>query len=66
MFDNTIFHNFEGFDVRIPSEYDSILTKLYGNYMELPPVEQRKPLHMTEHVSCNMPYGDYLAIHKDI
>lgn len=34
-------HNFEGYQFYIPSEYDHILTMLYGNYMQLPPEEDR-------------------------
>ena len=40
-FDETIYHDFEGYQVRIPKNYDSILRNLYGNYMELPPEEKR-------------------------
>lgn len=33
---------FENIVVKLPREYDAVLTRGYGNYMELPPVEQRK------------------------
>lgn len=36
---------FEGRTYRIPAGYDSVLRKLYGNYMELPPVEKRVTHH---------------------
>lgn len=32
---------FEGVDVKVPRNYDKILKKKYGNYMELPPLEDR-------------------------
>lgn len=35
-------HRFEDSDFYVPAAYDSILTKLYGNYMELPPAEKRQ------------------------
>ena len=38
---------FEGKDYQVMKNYDKFLTQLYGNYMELPPVEKRinhKPL----------------------
>lgn len=37
---------FEGYSVNIPKQYDSFLTRMYGDYLELPPVEQRKPKHL--------------------
>ena len=33
--------SFEGLHIPIPSNYDKILTKMYGDYMKLPPVEKR-------------------------
>ena len=33
---------FEGRMLNVPNDYDSYLKKYYNNYMELPPVEQRK------------------------
>lgn len=34
--------SFEGLDVFIPNEFDVYLTKQYGDYMKLPPVEKRQ------------------------
>ena len=34
---------FEGFEFFGPADADAFLTRRYGNYMELPPVEARKP-----------------------
>ena len=66
IFDDIILYDFEGYKVRIPASYDKILTAMYGNYMELPPMESRKPLHMTEHASCDIPYMEYLQTHENI
>lgn len=33
---------FEGLKVNLPKQYDCYLTKLYGNYMEIPPLEKRE------------------------
>ncbi len=38
---------FEGFKFKAPSHPDEFLTKVYGDYMKLPPIEQRKP-HYSE------------------
>ena len=32
---------FEDIEVNVPNNYDKILTRLYGNYMELPPEDKR-------------------------
>lgn len=39
--EKTLRIKFEGIDVNIPAEYDKILKALYGNYMELPPENER-------------------------
>ena len=36
---------FEDANLCIPVGYDSILRMIYGNYMELPPLEKRQPYH---------------------
>ena len=38
----TIQGTFEGLKVNLPRKYDLYLTKLYGNYMEIPPIESRE------------------------
>jgi lipopolysaccharide cholinephosphotransferase len=42
---NRISHKFEKYEYSVPSKYDTILTNLYGNYMEYPPIEKRKGKH---------------------
>jgi len=46
--EDTILVPYDGIEVRIPRDYDDFLTKLYGNYMQFPPQEERdkvKQLH---------------------
>ena len=44
-FDNTISVKFEDRDFRLMSGYEDYLSQIYGNYMELPPVEKRIARH---------------------
>ena len=39
---------FEGHMLKAPCGYDQILTKMYGNYMQLPPEEQQVTHHKNE------------------
>ena len=39
------YHKFEGRMFPFPDNYDSILTKIYGDYMTPPPPEKRKAPH---------------------
>lgn len=42
-FDNAVWVEFEGTTMPVPENYHEFLTAEYGNYMELPSVENRKP-----------------------
>lgn len=37
-------HKFEDIEVPIPNNYHYMLSNLYGNYMEMPPIENRAPV----------------------
>ena len=47
---------FEDIEVNVPKNYDNILKSLYGDYMKLPPEEDRYN-HITEHLDFG-PYAD--------
>ncbi len=51
---------FEGIKVRAPKEYDKWLTKVYGDYWQLPPAEKRVTHHYTEVIDLERPYTDYI------
>lgn len=51
---------FEGITVRGPKEYDKWLTQVYGDYMQLPPVEKRVTHHHTEVIDLERPYTEYM------
>ena len=45
---------FEDIHVNVPKNYDKILTELYGDYMQLPPEEERY-----NHPICHIDFGEY-------
>ncbi len=45
IFEETTYLDFEGAKMPVPKGYHEYLTKIYGDYMQLPPVEQRKCKH---------------------
>ena len=47
-FENFTYAEFEGRKCKIPSGYDEWLTKLYGDYMQLPPESERQTHHRFE------------------
>lgn len=60
LFDKLENVSFEGFNIPIPSEYDKILTKFFGDYMSLPPVDKRDGGHGGAVFIPDLPYKDYL------
>lgn len=59
-FDETIYKSFEGFDVPVPAGYDSVLKTEYGNYMELPPIEDRGMWHSGAIFDADCSYTEYV------
>ena len=50
-FKNTILHPYADFLIRIPKEYDKLLTQMYGDYKKYPPKEEQdRFFSMTYHV----------------
>ena len=43
--EETELHKFEDIEVLIPKAYDKILTRIYGDYMKMPPIEERVSRH---------------------
>lgn len=48
VFDRQVNLNFEGLRVNAPESYSKVLTKIYGDYMKLPPLEKRITHHHFE------------------
>ena len=59
VFENRFLHKFEDSEFYMPSEYDSIMRKMYGDYMKLPPVDERKT-HGFVFVSDKISFSDYV------
>ena len=55
---------FEGLSVKLPSQYQKYLESIYGDYMQLPPVEKRVSHHYTEVIDTDKPYTYYININK--
>lgn len=58
-FDEIVEMEFEGYKFPCPKGYDSILTTLYGDYMEFPPVDKRGTWHDTDFFEPDVPYRLY-------
>lgn len=56
-FNDYIMHKFENEEFMIIKEYDKYLRHIFGDYMQLPPVEKRKPGHF-EILDLNKSYLD--------
>lgn len=59
-YEETIEAEFEGVVVDIPKEYHEILSFEYGNYMELPPEEERIAHHFVEIFDMTKSYKEYI------
>lgn len=54
--------DFEGHEVPVMAGCHEYLTRIFGDYMKRPPVEQQKPKHELEFVDMNHPYTFYKGI----
>lgn len=54
-FENVVDVQFEGYSFSAPAGYDSVLKAIYGDYMKLPPEEQRKNKHELK----SLDFGEY-------
>lgn len=70
VFEDAIYKEFEGHLLPIPKGYDLYLRMAFGNYMELPPIEDRVPKHNTVYINLNESYkkykGIYYCVGKDV
>ncbi|MBQ1891440.1 MAG: LicD family protein [Firmicutes bacterium] len=62
-FDHVAYLDFEGHQVPVMAGYHEYLTKIWGDYMQLPPVEQRVAKHNTVCISTTEPYTKFKGIY---
>ncbi len=53
--DNITLHEFEGYSMCVPEDYDGYLKRVYDDYMKLPPEEER----IGRHNVLNIDFGQY-------
>jgi lipopolysaccharide cholinephosphotransferase len=53
--------DFYGHHVLIPSNYNAVLTTMYGDYMKLPPIEERGKWHAGSLYDPDRPYTEYVT-----
>lgn len=49
-FNELIEKDFEGIMFKIPKDYHTVLTRIYGDYMKLPPIDERENRHQIKEV----------------
>ena len=59
IFNDILDHDFENIKIAIPTGYDEFLSQSFGDYMKLPPEEDRIPHHYADFVSFEIPYEEY-------
>ncbi len=60
-FEHVIYVPFEDILAPIPQDYNTVLKRIYGDYMKFPPVEERGKWHEgIIHFEPDIPYKDYL------
>lgn len=58
-FETSVYHAFENLLLPVPKGYDEVLKTEYGDYMELPPIEERMG-HDTTLFDADIPYSEYV------
>lgn len=53
-FEGALYHKYEDTELPLPQGYENYLTRTFGDYMKLPPEENRKPVH-----SLRIDFGKY-------
>ena len=62
-FREAIYLPFEGIELPVPVGYDTYLTMAFGDYMQLPPEEERIPKHEAVYIDLDRSYKEYKGIY---
>ena len=66
-YDHAVPCKVEGYDFPIPCGYHNLLTQYYGDYLKLPPINERGEKHSDVIWNPDIPYKQYLELYgKDI
>ena len=63
IFEKAVYKDFEGYKMPIPNGYDTYLRMAFGDYMQLPPEEERVPKHDTVYINLNESYKEFKYIY---
>ena len=63
VFAHAVIHNFEGYLMPVPEDYDTYLKMAFGDYMQLPLVEKRVCHHEYEFMDMKKGYKAYRGIY---
>ncbi len=63
IFEKAVYKEFEGYKLPVPQGYDTYLRMAFGDYMQLPPEEERVPKHKTVYINLNESYKKYKGIY---
>ena len=62
-FDHVVYKEFEGHQIPVMAGYERYLRLIWGDYMQLPPVEQRVAKHDAVYIDMDRSYTNYKGIH---
>lgn len=62
-FERAVYKQFEGYQMPLPIGYDGYLRMAFGDYMKLPPKEDRVPKHDAVYINLNEGYKKFKGIH---
>lgn len=66
IFEKAIYKEFEGYKMPVPIGYDEYLKMAFGDYMKLPPLEERVPRHDTVYINVKESYKKFKGIYYGV